>query len=269
MIEVFVEGVGIFAPGLVGWQFAAPVLAGQSAYQAAPPPRLSPSMLAPDVRRRTTDHIRLAIEVAAEAALNSGRDPASLPSVFASSESDGQITHYICEEVIKDNPEVSPTRFHNSVNNAPAGYWSMAAGSRAPSTSLAGFDGTFAVGLVEACAQLATEDDGTLLLVAHDTPLPEPLNSARPMTGCFGVALVLSRTRSPRSLLELAVSIPESGAQETQLADPALEALRTGNPSARALPLLAAVARAAEPTSIILPYAQGRPLQVVTTPCRN
>ncbi len=268
-MEVYVEGVGIFAPGLIGWPGAAPVLAGRAAYQPVPPPRLSPSMLAPDVRRRTTDHIRLAVEVAAEAVRHSALDASTLPSIFASSESDGQITHYICEEVIKDNPEVSPTRFHNSVNNAPAGYWSMAAASRAPSTSLAGYDGTFAVGMVEACTQLAIEGAAALLLVAHDTPLPEPLNSARPMNACFGVGLVLARKRSARSLARLAVSLQEAALEETRLDDAGLEELRAGNPSARALPLLAVLADDAEPASIVLPYVQGRPLLVVIEPCRN
>jgi len=32
MIELWIEGVGIHAPGLVGWQQAAPVLAGQQPY---------------------------------------------------------------------------------------------------------------------------------------------------------------------------------------------------------------------------------------------
>ncbi len=267
MMELFIEGIGVYAPGLVGWRESAEVLSGRLPYRVVSPPRLSPSMLVPDVRRRTTDHIRLAIEVAAEAASNAGRDPGSLASVFASSESDGQITHYICEEVVKDNPEVSPTRFHNSVNNAAAGYWSMASGSRAPSTSVAGFDGTFAVGLVEACVQLATSDDEALILVAHDTPLPEPLNSVRPLVASFGVALVLSRIRSARSMMKLAVSLLASGGEETGVVDPGLEALRSGNPAARALPVLAAVARAEVGASINLPYVRGRSLEVATRQC--
>ncbi len=267
MIDVFIEGIGVYAPGLVGWRESAEVLSGRLPYRAVAPPRLSPSMLAPDVRRRTTDHIRLAVEVAAEAVGNAGREPGSLASVFASSESDGQITHYICEEVVKDRPEVSPTRFHNSVNNAAAGYWSMAAGSRAPSTSVAGFDGTFAVGLVEACVQLATGSEEALILVAHDTPLPEPLNSVRPLVASFGVALVLSRDRSPRSMMKLAVSLPESIGEETGVVDPGLEALRIGNPAARALPVLVAVAQAEASARIVLPYARGRSLEIATRPC--
>ena len=39
--------------------------------------------------------------------------------------------HEICETLATAERQVSPTRFHNSVHNAPAGYWSIATQSRA------------------------------------------------------------------------------------------------------------------------------------------
>ncbi|MCK7498092.1 MAG: beta-ketoacyl synthase chain length factor [Comamonadaceae bacterium] len=127
MIGAWIDGIGIFAPGLVGWEQARAVLAGAQPYVPAPAPKLAPALLPADVRRRTTDHIRLAVEVGARGGRARPRSmPAPLWSVFSSSDSDGAITHNICEEVARETPEVSPTRFHNSVNNAPAGYWCMA-----------------------------------------------------------------------------------------------------------------------------------------------
>ena len=260
MTPVYIEGVGVFAPGLVGWEQCAAVLSGRTPLGTEPPPRLAPAILAPDVRRRTTDHIRLALEVANAAVRHAGRDGAALASVFASSESDGAITHNICEEVAKDLPEVSPTRFHNSVNNAPAGYWCMAVGSQMPSTSIAAFDATFAAGLLEACAQVITERQD-VVLVAHDTPLPEPLNSVRPMAASFGVALVLSAQASAHSLMKISLAIFPPDAIPSVLVDPALEALRLGNPAARALPLLSALAQH-RATTIVLPYVGTRLLGV-------
>lgn len=264
MKPVYVEGVGVFAPGLVGWGQCAAVLSGRTPYVSVPPPRLVPSLLAPDVRRRTTDHIRLAVEVAGEAVRHAQCDAAILASVFASSESDGAITHNICEEVALAAPEVSPTRFHNSVNNAPAGYWCMAVGSQQASTSVAAFDGTFAAGLLEACMQVVTEQC-PLLLVAHDTPLPDPLNDVRPMGSGFGVALVLTALCSPRSLARLEAMPSAEQGQESVLAVPALEALRHANPVARSLPLLAALARQ-ERAHIILPYVGRQTLGVTLEP---
>ena len=281
MIEAWIEGVGIYAPGLVGWEQAANVLAGRQAYVPSDPPRLAPALLPADVRRRTTDHVRLAVEVAGEAVRNAQADAAALWSVFATSESDGVISHNICEEVAKDVPEVSPTRFHNSVTNAPAGYWCMAVQSQAPSTSLSGFDASVGVGLIEAGVQVATEKS-SVLLVMHDTPFPEPLHSVRPMSAIFGVALVLVPVRSARSLARLVVAIEPTLHALSRMPDAAqgcastasagcagaaagLDGLRTGNPAARILPLLAVLARR-EAAELFLPYVHSQALRVNVQP---
>ncbi len=256
MNAVYIESVGIYGPGLVGWQQARAALAGETPYAPTPPPPLKPERLAPDVRRRTTEHIRLAVEVATEATQSLGDDTKLLPTIFASAESDGAITHDICVEVAKEKPQVSPTRFHNSVNNAPAGYWCMAVGSQAPSTSVAGYDGTFAIGLLEAWLQLT--EAPRVLLVAHDTPFPEPLNSVRPLAVTFGAALVLTRERSPRSLARLALTLTAEQ-KETTLTDNHLENMRRSNPAAQALPLLAALARQ-QSGDVHLRYLDGRGL---------
>ncbi len=265
MISVYVEGVGILGPGLTGWPQARVILSGLAPYAAADLPRLSPALLAPDIRRRTGDHIRLAVQVAAEAVEHSGRAAADLASVFATSESDGHVTHAICDAVVQEQPAVSPTKFHNSVTNAPAGYWSMAANSLQPSTSVCGFDASFAVGLLEACAQILIEQR-EVLLIAHDTQFPEPLHSVRPMSASFGAALVLAQRRSPHSLAKFTVSVLSEAPAETSVPDRQLEALRRGNPAARCLPLLAAVARAPA-NAVVLPYIGGQGLHIVSEPC--
>jgi hypothetical protein len=264
MIGCWVEGIGIYGPGLTGWEAAASVLRGEAAHQPGESPKLAPALLPADVRRRTTEHIKLAVEVASQAVSHAATDGAPLWSVFASSESDGAITHNICEEVARDVPEVSPTRFHNSVNNAPAGYWCMAVRSHAPSTSVAGFDATFAVGLLEAGVQVAVANQA-VLCVAHDTPLPEPLHSVRPMSAIFGIALVLRPERSARSLARLALAIEPALIAPTRLGDTGLEGLRTGNPAARGLPVLAAIARRAA-QEVLLPYVHSQTLRVVVEP---
>lgn len=263
MIELWVEGVGVYAPGLVGWEQAASVLSGRATYAPETPPKLAPALLPADVRRRTTEHIRLAVEVASEAVRHAQIDPAELASVFATSDSDGVINHNICEEVAKEKPEVSPTRFHNSVTNAPAGYWCMAVQSRAPSTTVCGFDATVAAGLLEAGVQVQAEGS-RLLLVMHDTPFPEPLHSARPMSALFGAALVLAPVRGDRSLARLNVALEPSLHALSRLADAGLDGLRTGNPSARALPLLAALARR-EQSELFLPYVHSQALRVTVS----
>ncbi len=263
MKRIWLEGIGVFAPGLVGWDPSAPVLAGRRTYAPGPLPRLAPAILPPDVRRRTTDHIRLGVEVADQAVRMAGADARTLATVFASSESDGALTHNICEEVAKDQPQVSPTRFHNSVNNAPAGYWSMSVGSREPSTSVVGWDASFSVGLLEAVLQVLTERRAALL-VAHDTPLPQPLHALRPFIAPVGIALLLQPERSPRSLAALAIELVDA-ATGTAMSDPGLEELRTGNPAARGLPLLSQLARRAAGT-VTLPHTADLGLHLAVEP---
>src|SRR5205085_5133320 len=106
-------------------------------------------------RRRTGAVIRLALTTGLQALANGGLSAAEVMTVFTSSGGDGQVIHEICEALASAHREVSPTRFHNSVHNAPAGYWGIATRSHAASTSLCAFDWSFAAGLLEACAQVA------------------------------------------------------------------------------------------------------------------
>lgn len=263
-MRVFVNGVGLTGPGLESWSQALPMLRGEADYARASLPRLNPAALTGELRRRSDSHIRLAVQVAAEAVAQAQVDAGTLASVFATGEGDMEIAHYICDALTEPTPALSPTRFHNSVTNAAAGYWSMAVGAMAPSTAVSGHDATFAVGLLEACAQALTDGRG-VLLVAHDTPAPPPLHAARPLSASFGVALVLSPDPTPRSLAALDVQLGDQ-AQETPLDPAALEALRTGNPAARALPLLRTLA-CGEGGHVVLPYVDGVALTLGVTRC--
>jgi hypothetical protein len=264
MKPVYVEGIGVLAPGLAGWERARAVLRGDAPFNAVPLGTLKPAVLSPDVRRRTTDHIRLAVEVAAECVRHAGRAGNELASVFASSDSDGAITHDICIEVAKPQPQVSPTKFHNSVTNAAAGYWCMAVGSHEPSTCVACWDATATAALIESVSQVLT-DLPHLLLVVHDAPMPDPLNRVRPMTAPFGAGLVLARDRSSRSLARLTLSTGMIAA-ETACPDATLESVRLGNPAARMLPLLAALAHDAT-ADVELPACGGCGVRVRLEPC--
>ena len=113
-----------------------------------------------------------------------------IATVFASSDGDGAITQEICEALAGPAQEVSPTSFHNSVFNAPAGYWSIATHSRLASTSLCAFDVSFAAGLIEAAA-FATVERQPVMLIASDVPFPAPLHTIRPVEESFAAALLL------------------------------------------------------------------------------
>jgi hypothetical protein len=153
MIAVALTGIGIAAPGLRDWETARAVLAGAARYAHAPLEPRVPDALPAAERRRAGPVTRLAIAVAQEAAAHAGADGTTLASVFASSDGDGETVHQICTALATDAPEISPTRFHNSVQNAASGYWSIAMQSRAPTTAVNGLDAVFASALLEAAVQ--------------------------------------------------------------------------------------------------------------------
>jgi hypothetical protein len=265
LISVFVEGIGVAGPGLEGWTAARPVLAGLAPYQ---PTQFTPrpaALLPPAERRRAGAAVRLAIGVAGEALAHSGLDPETMAMVFASSGGDGDTVHEILCVLATEGREVSPTRFHNSVHNAPAGYWAVATGSCEPSTSICAHDASFAIGLLDAAAQ-ATVDDRPVTLVAYDRPYPDPLHLVRPIVDLAGLALVLTPWPTERSFTRMTITPGRLGIAPTPMADARLERLRAGNPAARGLPLLAAIARE-RAAAICLEEPAGRYTEILVEPC--
>lgn len=236
-----IKGIGLVGPGFDDWATARAVLAGEAAWASAPTRIPSPTVLPPAERRRVGNVVKLAIGAGLQAVEAAGADPATLATVFASSGGDGANCHAICEVLASDDRAISPTRFHNSVNNAASGYWGIATGAMAASTIVSAYDGSFAAGLLEALAQLATSA-APVLLIAYDHPYPAPLDAARPMIDAFGLALLLAPDANGAAGPRIALA-GFTDAPAERLADPALEALRTGVPGAGALPLLRRLAR--------------------------
>lgn len=263
-MNCWIAGVAVLGAGLPGWAASEAALAGivpWSACEVVPPP---PALLPPTERRRTSPAVRLALAVAAEATAGIG-DRAALETVFASSNGDGAVVGGILE-ALHDPAGValSPTQFHNSVHNSAAGYWHISVGSTAPSVSLGGHDGSFAAGLLAAVMAVAARG-ASVLLCAYDLPLPVPLAAVRPTGPGFAAALVLRPERDAGTLAGITL---RHVAAPTPAAPPgdALDALAEGNPAARALPLLRALA-ARRAARIALPLAADAHLLLDLAPC--
>ena len=263
-MRIGVHSIGVFAPGWPDWQTAQQDLRQNVPYELlAPVPSLSPELLLANERRRTTSLNRLALQAALDAVRNAPHvQKVDFPTVFASSCGDLTVVDNILSALLTAGKPVSPTRFHNSVHNAPAGYWSIATGTRASSSSISAFDGSFAAGLLDAATQVIVENK-VVLLVSYDEPPPPPLFACRPLKGPFGVALLLGQPNSGQANIDIDVV---QNTQETELDDTGLEALRRNNPAARALTLLKPLARA-EQDQAILPYLFDRQLRVTISPC--
>lgn len=259
--SVRVEGVGLVGPGIASWTAAREMLAGRAPYVAAPTVLPVPQALPPTERRRAGKSVRIALSAGIDAAADAGREPRDFAAIFCASTGDGETLHAICEALASDDREISPTRFHNSVHNAPSGYWGIATGAMHAADSIAAYDGTFAAGVLEGVARIITAPPTPVLVIAYDAPYPEPLHAKRPVADSFAVALALggANGRGPR------ISVEPSSAAPTLIANPALEAVRRDIPAARSLPLLQLLA-AGTPGRVVLEYLDGMALAVEVHP---
>jgi len=240
-LTVYVDGIGFWAPGLADWPAAERALNADIAPQTDASARPSASVLPPNERRRAPEPVLIASEAAGQACAMAARDPAALACVFTSTRGDLTITDTMCTTLAADPRELSPTRFHNSVHNAPAGYWTVAAHCHASATAVSAGDASFAAGLLEAAIQVHA-DGGSVLLAAYDIAARGPLVDVAPSTLPFAMAFVLSATRSTtsRACLQLRHSDQPAGVSDV----PAQFAALAGNPmAAQALPMLIVIAR--------------------------
>ncbi|WP_250634170.1 beta-ketoacyl synthase chain length factor [Pinirhizobacter soli] len=256
-LEVFVQGAGLWAPAVATWADFKPWLDG--ALDDAEPGKPRAEVLPANERRRAPDSVLLAATAAGQAVAASGLDPAALASVFSSAHGDQAITDYMCATLAESPAGLSPTRFHNSVHNAPAGYWTIATVCHAACSAVSAGDASFGAGLLEAAAQ-AIADDHPVLLAAFDTRGYGPLLSMTKITLPFSTALVLSPSRTPQSTARLVITTtPMAPVSRTR--DDRLQAWATMNPSAAGLPLLEALAHGTG-VDVVLAAAAGMALHI-------
>ena len=247
-----IAGIGFWSDGLPDWTAARAFAAG-GGLPAGAPAKPAPQLLAPNERRRAPPSVLVALEVALAACRDAGREPGALPSVFASTHGDLGITDYMCATLAHNPADISPTKFHNSVHNAAAGYWTIGNGCMRTTTAISAYRATFAQGLLEAMTQLATDAEA-VLLVGYDTEATGLLSTVTRSEGLLGGALVLARDGDgPR----LSASLRDGDAPGA--AGPLARRLH-GNAMAPMLALFDALAAGAGPAA--RPAGAGRQLMV-------
>lgn len=252
-----VVGIGAFTTGLPDWPAVRAMLRREPGASPGKPSRPAAAVLPAAERRRAPDGVRLAVEVAAQACRMAARDPATLPCFFASAQGEAGITDYVCATLARRPLELSPTKFHNSVLNAAAGYWTIATRCTAPSSAISAADSSVAAGLFEA-AVFACAEHASVLFAACDVaasgPLAEPLRTRVP----FGMALVLDP--GAQGVRVRLTARPARG--DAPIAAPPWPTLAGHNPTAaQALPLLAMLA-GDDAGSVILKQSRGVELRV-------
>lgn len=264
-LRIFIEGAAFWSATLPGWPIARAALRGEGGFTEPPAKRPAPEILAPAERRRAPDSVALALEVATAAVRDSGRD-ANMPSVFTSAHGDLAVNDYMCTTLASQPTSISPTRFHNSVHNASAGYWTIGTGCMAASTALTAFEHSFAAGLLEAATQCVA-DAGPVLLVAFDVQSVGALASVTASEGLLAAAFVLAPERSARTQASFELSLLAGASAAVPLRSEAARSLRH-NAMADVLPFVEALALG-EADTLDLPLSRTLALRLVPLPAEQ
>jgi Beta-ketoacyl synthase, N-terminal domain len=266
MTALGIRGIGVCATGLPDWAVAQSVLAGDAACGIESLGKLDIPDLPVTERRRVNATSRLAIHAALQAVAHlTAEARARLPSIFASADGDGAILANTIDALAQQPVTMSPTLFHNSVFNAPAGYWTIASGANGPSITVSAGAATFAAGMIEAGVEVVSSG-GPVLYIAFDMPFPESLRSFGVAGEAFACALLLGPPAPTASAWGRIEHWERPASSASPSAVPAALAARfRGNAAAAALPLLAAVATRT-PTVVAVPYHDGDCLELSYTP---
>ena len=259
-LRVAIEGVAFWASRLPGWELAQAVIRGERAPPETASARPAPTLLAPTERRRAPDTVAVALEVAARACEAAARKPADLPSVFASTHGDTAISDYMCATLAATPALISPIKFHNSVHNAAAGYWSIGTGSLAPYTAITASECTFGVGLLEAATQAICERRA-VLYVAFDIESKGALATMAASRGLLAAAVVLAPVSLHQQHRTMILTTETGSSLDPTPARSAAAALLADNAMAPCLPLFEVLAQAS-PRTVRLSLSGGTALNV-------
>ena len=237
---VYVDAIGLSAPGLKNWKSSINILSGGINYSATKVDFLKPKILPSNERRRTTQLIRLAFNSCEQILEQIGTEKLQIASIFSSSGGDYEILDKNCKVLSTHTNNISPTYFHNSVHNATAGYWSLALKNTKTYTSLSAGEYTFAISFLEAVNHLIIDNEPVFLCVFDMFTTP-PMYYNNPVENPFSAAFKFSPKVTEDSFVKLTYNTGSMGTP-TRCQNPSIEKLKQDNPSARSLILLEAIA---------------------------
>jgi len=241
-IDFQILGVGAWGPNFQNWSELSAILNGEKLEShgiKGPKPEVIPA----NERRRAPLPVRLAVESSWQAVNDAGLDPAELPCVFVSGIGDTQLTDYMCTVLAADNKALSPTKFHNSVHNAAAGYWTISTGCTQAANSVAGFQESVSLAMMEALIQCQAEQR-PLLISFYDAPSSEVLCELLKSDVSFAASIVIAPPSYSAARPNFSAQIRQHELKQQENRWPDLDAhqtLQSGyakNPSAKILPLL-------------------------------
>lgn len=244
-IQCTVAGVGAWGPGFADWPaLRALLLESDTSAPLAAVTNPAPQVIPANERRRAPLPVKIAVEVSWQAIQQSGLAAADVACVFGSGLGDTEISDYMCRALTTDLKQLSPTKFHNSVHNAAAGYWTISSGCMKSANSIAAYQMTAGLALLEGMSQCALQQE-PVLVTLFDTKAHPPFNQMFPCSQHFGAALLLQpKARATNAHgVNLTLTLDARDSKPLLPAHPQLAALYTENPAAKILGVLDLLAR--------------------------
>ncbi len=255
-----VKAVGAWGQNYTSWVELTELLSkGSTAENTSTSPK--PEIIPANERRRAPLPVKLAVESSWQATQTAGIDPKELACVFVSGLGDTQLTDYMCKTLASENMQLSPTKFHNSVHNAAAGYWTISTGCMKAANSVAGFNESVSLALFEAFCQ-CIEENAPVLIAFYDSPVSEILKPLLKNDQSFSAAIIIEPSTSDddNNILEMSVTSVSSDWPKLQL-EANLHESYEKNPSARILSVLKLLADNSK-DSISLPLSAETSIQL-------
>lgn len=219
-----------------------------------------PQVIPANERRRAPLPVRLAVESSWQAAESANISPDELTCVFVSGLGDTDLTDYMCKTLASEHKELSPTKFHNSVHNAPAGYWTISTKTMSAANSVAGFEQSVSLTLLEAMVQCESEDV-PLMVTFYDAPVSTVLKPLLKNEEAFAFSLIIYPMSYDIEGLAISAQVENAGLTpwpSLQSSHSYIDALYQDNPSAKVLCLAELICQQPSSKSAIsMPLSNG------------
>jgi hypothetical protein len=262
ILRCSIKAVGGWGQNYTNWQELSELLTtGATAENTASSPK--PEIIPANERRRAPLPVKLAVESSWQATQSAGLDPKDLACVFVSGLGDTQLTDYMCKVLATENMQLSPTKFHNSVHNAAAGYWTISTGCMKAANSVAGFNESVSLAILEAITQ-CVQEQAPVQITFYDAPSSEILKPLLKNDQSFSASLiiepVLESNQNDSNLLEMQVVSQATEWPELDL-ETHLDTSYKQYPSARILAVLNMLTKDSADT-VLLPLSAETSLQL-------
>ncbi len=239
--QCVIYGVGAWGPGFNAWSelLALKNTAVDTTVVKTNTPK--PAVIPANERRRAPLPVKMAVEVSWQALQASGLSSDQVACVFGSGLGDTDITDYMCRALTTELKQLSPTKFHNSVHNAAAGYWTISSECMQAANSIAAYQYTAALSVLEALTQ-CTLEQVPVMITLFDAAACPAYKSLFPVEQSFAAALLVCPAGyrlDAEALAIMSCTIQEASQQNETNNDPCpIAALAKVNPAAKIAPTL-------------------------------